>query len=203
MRKRHIRSALALLIVSALLWQTTDVPSNPFPPVAQAVYDSIMPAGNANVPTPPPVASSGQHPNGQASSAGVADKASAHVVPHDNATNTLTTTATPTATPSTTPTTTGTSTTTATASTTSTSTATVTFTPTPTTTPTQTGTVTATPTPTATSSPVVTYYFAEGYTGQATTNGKATYTETLNVLNPGGATAYVTCLLYTSPSPRD
>ncbi len=42
----------------------------------------------------------------------------------------------------------------------------------------------------------VTAYFAEGYTGQAATNGKVTYTETLNVLNPTNAPAPVTITYY-------
>ena len=44
--------------------------------------------------------------------------------------------------------------------------------------------------------PVVTYYFAEGYTGQAATNGKATFTETLNILNPTANVAPVTISYY-------
>jgi hypothetical protein len=42
----------------------------------------------------------------------------------------------------------------------------------------------------------VTAYFAEGYTGQAATNGKVTYTETLNLLNPTKAPAPLTITYY-------
>jgi hypothetical protein len=42
----------------------------------------------------------------------------------------------------------------------------------------------------------VTYYFAEGYTGQAASNGKVSYLETLNLLNPSTARAPVTITYY-------
>ena len=73
-----------------------------------------------------------------------------------------------------------------------------TFTTTPTQTPTPTGTVTQTPTATATGTPIISYYFAEGYTGQGSTNGKATFTETLNMLNPTCYAAPVTIAYYSS-----
>jgi hypothetical protein len=63
-------------------------------------------------------------------------------------------------------------------------------------TPTATGTTTNTPTITPTLTPVITYYFAEGFTGQAATNGKATFTEALNILNPSTGPAYVTITYY-------
>ena len=56
-----------------------------------------------------------------------------------------------------------------------------TATPTPTATPTVTTTPTATP---INGTGSYNAYLAEGYTGLATTNGKATFTETLNILNP-------------------
>lgn len=83
---------------------------------------------------------------------------------------------------------------------------------TPTATPTATSSVSATPTstPTATGTPptatptntpvgqtiVTTAYFAEGYTGLASTNGKATFSEVLNILNPGSTAASVTITYY-------
>jgi len=49
-----------------------------------------------------------------------------------------------------------------------------------------------------TQTPVISYYFAEGYTGQIGTNGKATYTETLNILNPTCAYTPVTISYYSA-----
>jgi hypothetical protein len=79
-----------------------------------------------------------------------------------------------------------------------TQTPTVTYTPTPsqTLTVTQTPTITLTPTPSATGTPDIAYYFAEGYTGLASTNGKATFTETINMLNPTSLPAPVTISYY-------
>ncbi|MGH2391127.1 MAG: hypothetical protein ACRDIE_23270 [Chloroflexota bacterium] len=119
-----------------------------------------------------------------------------------------------------TPTRTGTATTTSTTTRTPTKTATATRTPTTT----KTATVTRTETPgpddaqsaaplsTAMDSPqpaqsttasaahpssiAVTDYFAEGYTGQAATNGKVSYTETINMLNPTNSPAPVTITYY-------
>jgi hypothetical protein len=55
---------------------------------------------------------------------------------------------------------------------------------------------TATPPPAGTPSPITTpgtgAYFAEGYTGQATTNGRASFDETLGILNPGSSAAQAT-----------
>ncbi|HVA90952.1 MAG TPA: hypothetical protein VNL71_14050 [Chloroflexota bacterium] len=123
-------------------------------------------------------------------------------------------------TPTSTATLTGTATDTATASGTPTSSGT----PTGTSTPTATGTPSATSSPSssptgspgATGSPTAagsslstqdggvaaaptgadTTYFAEGYTGQAGANGKVTYTEVLNLLNPGAQPAPVTITYY-------
>lgn len=47
-------------------------------------------------------------------------------------------------------------------------------------------------TPTPTPTPVTSAYFAEGYTGLASTNGRATFTETLNILNPATSAAQAT-----------
>lgn len=65
--------------------------------------------------------------------------------------------------------------------------------------PTATATATATSTPMVTTgaSGVTNAYFAEGYTGQATTNGTATFNEMLNFLNPAGAPAPVTITYFT------
>jgi hypothetical protein len=82
--------------------------------------------------------------------------------------------------------------------------------PVPTATVTNTGTATAsatitstpaTTTPTVTTTPVpvaggTTDYFAEGFTGLAATNGRATFTEVLNVLNPSPSAANVTFTYY-------
>jgi hypothetical protein len=92
---------------------------------------------------------------------------------------------------------------------TDTPTATLTPTATPTLTPTNapsaTATLTPTATPTATSTPTATPivvpggtadYFAEGFTGLAATNGRATFTEVLNILNPSASVANVTITYY-------
>jgi hypothetical protein len=54
--------------------------------------------------------------------------------------------------------------------------------------------ITPSPAPTRSTSarPLTTAFFAEGYTGQARTNGKASFVENLNVLNPGAGSASVT-----------
>jgi hypothetical protein len=104
-----------------------------------------------------------------------------------------------TATPTSTTTATATATSTLTATPTPTHTASPTTTPVvPTNTPVISNTATATPAgiPTATlpanlASPT-TAYFAEGYTGTAATNGRATFTEELNILNPSARAAPVT-----------
>ena len=72
-------------------------------------------------------------------------------------------------------------------------------TPTPTTTATRVpGTPgTATPVVTPSSGPnLTTAYFAEGYTGQAKTNGRASFGEELAILNPNGAPAVVSIRYY-------
>ena len=79
------------------------------------------------------------------------------------------------------------------ASVTSTSTPTSTFTVTgtpPTSTP------SATPTGVAGQGNVSTAYFAEGYTGLAATNGKATFSESINIFNPNATTATATLTFY-------
>jgi hypothetical protein len=90
-----------------------------------------------------------------------------------------------------------------------TATATPTWTPfgyiAPTATPTWTpiGYITPTATPSATpavQSTVTTDYFAEGYTGQAATNGKATFTEVFNILNPSSSAATATITYYIQDS---
>lgn len=105
---------------------------------------------------------------------------------------------------------TDTSTATATATTTATSTATATATHTPTATATSTATIAATTTvtPTSTSTPApgspTTDYFAEGYTGLAATNGRATFVEVLNILNPSQdnpATVTITYYIQGSATP--
>lgn len=105
---------------------------------------------------------------------------------------------------------TDTSTATATATTTATSTATATATHTPTATATSTATIvpTTTVTPTSTSTPApgspTTDYFAEGYTGLAATNGRATFVEVLNILNPSQnnpATVTITYYIQGSATP--
>ncbi len=114
------------------------------------------------------------------------------------------TTATPTATYTATATLTATTTPTATRTGTTTPTATATATvaaPTGTATATHTGTATATAAATATATPMTVPggtidYFAEGYTGLAATNGRATFTEVLNVLNPSPSVANVTMTYY-------
>jgi uncharacterized membrane protein len=68
----------------------------------------------------------------------------------------------------------------------------------------ETSTGTATALPASTSLPVghpvfngpTTLYFAEGYTGTAAANGKATFRETLNILNPDARAASVTITYY-------
>ncbi|HWE61679.1 MAG TPA: hypothetical protein VHB98_08210 [Chloroflexota bacterium] len=50
----------------------------------------------------------------------------------------------------------------------------------------------STPTPQVTPALATTAYFAEGYTGQAATNGRASFTETLNILNPSSSAAQAT-----------
>ena len=93
---------------------------------------------------------------------------------------------------------------TATATTTARATATATATvaaPTGTALPTHTATVTATAATTAAATPVTvpggtTDYFAEGYTGLAATNGRASFTEVLNLLNPSPSLANVTITYY-------
>ncbi|MGH2411017.1 MAG: hypothetical protein ACRDGS_11700, partial [Chloroflexota bacterium] len=102
----------------------------------------------------------------------------------DAATNTNTATATNTAVNTSTATATNTAVNTATATPTATTTATATATHTAVpATPSSTATATATPPP---GSPT-TDYFAEGYTGLAATNGRATFTEVLNILNPSAS----------------
>jgi len=54
----------------------------------------------------------------------------------------------------------------------------------------------ATPVPGGTVSGPFTLSFAEGYTGQASTNGKATFSEVLNLLNPGTTPAALTISYY-------
>jgi hypothetical protein len=101
-------------------------------------------------------------------------------------------TSTPTATATTTPVTPS-ATATATVTSTLTATATMTATATPVITPS--GTVV----PTTTAVPVAggsTYYFAEGFTGQAATNGRATFDERLNILNGNSGAAAVTITYY-------
>ena len=70
----------------------------------------------------------------------------------------------------------------------------------PTATPTFTATTLPTATPSPTSTPVSTgptsAYFAEGYTGQAATNGTASFTEVLNIFNPSTAGAQATITYY-------
>jgi hypothetical protein len=93
---------------------------------------------------------------------------------------------------------------TATATSTATASATPTRTATATTSPTATATatvpVTATATTTATSTPLpggpTSDYFAEGYTGLAATNGTATFTEVLNILNPSPTNAATVKITY-------
>jgi len=87
-----------------------------------------------------------------------------------------------------TPSPTSTSTNTATPSATNTSTATSTSTNTSTATPSATSTSTATPSP---NNGPTTLYFAEGYTGRLTSNGRATFNETLSILNANPFTATV------------
>ena len=93
-----------------------------------------------------------------------------------------------TATPS--PTSTNTSTSTPSATNTSTSTATPSATSTSTATSSATPSATSTATPNANNGPT-TLYFAEGYTGLRTTNGKADFAETLSILNANPFTATV------------
>lgn len=73
----------------------------------------------------------------------------------------------------------------------------VTVTPTPAVrvTPTPGVTITPTPVPLSPTAPT-SAYFAEGYTGTAAVNGQATFTETLNVLNPASSTVPVTITYY-------
>ncbi len=52
------------------------------------------------------------------------------------------------------------------------------------------------PTPTPLPGGPTTAYFAEGYTGVAATNGRATFTEVLNLLNPSAATVVATITYY-------
>jgi len=105
-------------------------------------------------------------------------------------------------TPTVTATATATNTNTATATVTSTpaNTATVTATATATATTSATTTVLPTATVTATSTPLpggpTSDYFAEGYTGLAATNGTATFTEVLNILNPNLTNAATVTLTY-------
>ena len=72
--------------------------------------------------------------------------------------------------------------------------------PTATPSPTFTATAPSTATPSPTSIPVTTgptrAYFAEGYTGQSATNDKASFTEVLNIFNPGTAGAQATITYY-------
>jgi len=108
----------------------------------------------------------------------------------DTATNTATATSTAANTSTATATNTAVNTATATATITATATATHTAVPA---TPSVTATATATPPP---GSPT-TAYFAEGYTGLAATNGRATFTEVLNILNPSASiTAPITITYY-------
>ena len=76
-----------------------------------------------------------------------------------------------------------------------TSTSTPTFTATVTGTP-PTSTPSATPTGVAGQGNVSTAYFAEGYTGLAATNGKATFSEYINIFNPNATTATATLTFY-------
>jgi len=116
-------------------------------------------------------------------------------------TATASSTASATGTATTTGTATGTASATGTATTTATGTASTSVTPTtpsatasPTVTATGTGTPpTSTPTPSGAGSIA---YFAEGYTGTAAVNGRATFTESLNVLNPNGGVAQITITYY-------
>lgn len=56
---------------------------------------------------------------------------------------------------------------------------------------------TGTSTPLSTNQPLVTTgYFAEGYTGQASTNGRASFSEVLDILNPGASAAQATITYY-------
>ena len=72
--------------------------------------------------------------------------------------------------------------------------------PTATPSPTYTASPLPTATPSPTSTPVATgptrAYFAEGYTGQAATNGTASFTEALNIFNPGTVGAQATITYY-------
>ena len=105
---------------------------------------------------------------------------------------------TPTATRSATATT---ATRTATATKTATETKTATATRTPTATPFSTAFVPAAATATAgTTGAATTAYFAEGYTGQAATNGKATFDEVLNLLNPSSDAVPVSITYYLQDS---
>jgi len=93
-----------------------------------------------------------------------------------------------TATPSPTATNTNTAIPSATNTSTATSTSTNTTTATPSATSTSTNTTTATPSP---NNGPTTLYFAEGYTGRLTSNGRATFNETLSILNANPFTATV------------
>ena len=69
-------------------------------------------------------------------------------------------------------------------------------TPTSTQAPSATSTNPATPTAGPTQPPLISYYFAEGYTGLGATNGKATFTEALSLLNPNCAYVPATITYY-------
>ena len=115
--------------------------------------------------------------------------ASPSATPTPTAVSSATATGTATAAPSA-PGATATSTGTASAATTATGTAAVTATAT------GTGVAAATPTASPGTGSPTTAYFAEGYTGTAAGNGRATFTETLNLLNPGTTPAPVTITYY-------
>ena len=74
----------------------------------------------------------------------------------------------------------------------------------PTATATPSPTFTAVVPPTATASPTspTRAYFAEGYTGQAATNGTASFTEVLNLFNPANAAAQAEITYYIQGSPQ-
>ena len=202
MRKHRIRNALAVLIALTLTAQLTVLQID-WHAMARATADALRaPATSANVPAASrsiqAVTADMPRPADRASSSpvGVLDaRLGAVIRPADGTsspTPSPTVTPTVTSTLTTTPTTTQTFTATPTASPTATTTWTVTSTPSAT----ATGTATLSPTITPTLTPVVSYYFAEGYTGQVSTNGKAAFTETLNILNPGSSTAFVTITYY-------
>ena len=213
-RKRHLVGILgaASLVVYSLHahveWRAADAHGNPtsalamVQPVSGVPAPVALPGDGARPPRAALAAAARQLGPANLRPAAVAHDANqtATVVAQLTAsaapTNTSTSTITPSPTPTNTPTLSPTSTNTSTLSPTPTNTPTLSPTLTNTSTPTLTPTITTTGTPTATPLPVVTYYFAEGYTGQAATNGKATFTETLNILNPTTNVAPVTITYY-------